>query len=93
MEAVAPFQDAIEIIKEEGGEIAKMCYQCGLCTGACPWNLVRSFIVRKATSFRGVAEPSFYRSLRCQRSLSPGPSPSEGPGEREGFVLIHSKDL
>jgi len=48
MSAIAPFQDAIDIIKEEGGEICKLCYQCGTCTSTCPWNLVRSFLVRKA---------------------------------------------
>ena len=47
MQAVAPFQEAIDIIKEEGGEICKLCYQCGTCTATCPWNTVRSFIVRK----------------------------------------------
>ncbi|UCB43898.1 MAG: (Fe-S)-binding protein [Dehalococcoidales bacterium] len=59
MEAVAPFQDAIDIIKEEGGEIAKMCYQCGLCTGTCPWNLVRSFLVRKAMHQAQLGLPDF----------------------------------
>ncbi|MCP4702141.1 MAG: 4Fe-4S dicluster domain-containing protein, partial [Gammaproteobacteria bacterium] len=24
----------------------KTCYQCGTCTGTCPWNLVRNFSVR-----------------------------------------------
>jgi Fe-S oxidoreductase len=47
MQAVAPFQEAIDIIKEEGGEICKLCYQCGTCTATCPWNTVRSFLVRK----------------------------------------------
>lgn len=48
MQALTPFQDAIDIINEEGGGISKLCYQCGTCTSTCPWNLVRSFIVRKA---------------------------------------------
>ena len=48
MQALTPFQDAIDIIKEEGGGVNKLCYQCGTCTSTCPWNLVRSFIVRKA---------------------------------------------
>jgi len=48
MQAIAPFQDAIDIIKEEGGDCCKLCYQCGICTATCPWNLVRSFMVRKA---------------------------------------------
>jgi len=47
MQAVSPFQEAIDIINEAGGEISRSCYQCGLCTGTCPWNLVRSFLVRK----------------------------------------------
>jgi Fe-S oxidoreductase len=47
MQAISPFQEAIDIIKEEGGEICKLCYQCGTCTATCPWNTVRSFLVRK----------------------------------------------
>jgi len=47
MEAVAPFKEAVDIIKDEGGDIFKLCYQCGICSATCPWNLVRSFIVRK----------------------------------------------
>jgi len=44
---VSPVKEAVDIIQEEGGEILKLCYQCGLCTTSCPWNLVRSFIVRR----------------------------------------------
>jgi len=44
---VSPIKEAVDIIKEEGGEILKLCYQCGICTASCPWNLVRSFIVRR----------------------------------------------
>ncbi len=47
MEAVAPYKEAADIIKEQGGDILKLCYQCGICSGTCPWNLVRSFIVRR----------------------------------------------
>jgi heterodisulfide reductase subunit C len=47
MTSVAPYKEVSEIINEEGGEILKLCYQCGLCSGACPWNQVRSFIVRR----------------------------------------------
>lgn len=53
MEIVAPFKDAIDAIKETGGEAFKLCYQCGLCDTVCPWNRVRNFsirnIVRQAT--------------------------------------------
>ena len=44
---VTPVKEAVDIIKEEGGDILKLCYQCGMCTAVCPWNLVRSFIVRR----------------------------------------------
>jgi len=47
MTAVSPYKEVSDIIKEKGGEVLKLCYQCGLCTGVCPWNLVRSFIVRR----------------------------------------------
>jgi len=47
MDVVNPFSEATEAIIEAGGEALKTCYQCGLCSATCPWNLVRSFIVRK----------------------------------------------
>ncbi len=47
MEIVSPFQDAIDIIKESGGEAFKYCYQCGTCDTVCPWNRVRNFSMRK----------------------------------------------
>lgn len=53
MEIVSPFKEAIDAIKEAGGEAFKFCYQCGLCDTVCPWNRVRNFsirhIVRQAT--------------------------------------------
>ena len=47
METVAPFKEIIEVIKENGGDAFKLCYQCGLCDTVCPWNRVRSFSMRK----------------------------------------------
>ena len=47
MEIVAPFKEAIDAIKETGGEAFKLCYQCGLCDTVCPWNRVRTFSIRK----------------------------------------------
>lgn len=46
-EAVEPFAEAIDIIREEGGEALKICYQCGLCSATCPWSMVKNFIVRR----------------------------------------------
>jgi len=47
MQPVTPLKEVVDIVKEEGGEILKLCYQCGTCTAVCPWNKVRSFIVRR----------------------------------------------
>jgi len=47
MQVTTPLKEVTDIIKEAGGEELKLCYQCGLCTGVCPWNIVRSFLVRR----------------------------------------------
>ncbi len=47
METIAPFIEVVEEIKEAGGEIFRLCFQCGLCDVVCPWNRVRRFSMRK----------------------------------------------
>ncbi|MGK2907956.1 MAG: (Fe-S)-binding protein, partial [Desulfuromonadales bacterium] len=47
METVTPEKEIIEVIKENGGDSFKYCYQCGLCDAVCPWNRVRPFSMRK----------------------------------------------
>jgi len=47
VETVAPFIEVIDEIKEAGGEVFKLCFQCGLCDVVCPWNRVRNFSMRK----------------------------------------------
>jgi len=53
VETVAPFIEVIDEIKDAGGEVFKLCFQCGLCDAVCPWNKVRPFsmrrIIREAT--------------------------------------------
>lgn len=44
---VIPFKEGADAIREAGGETFKLCFQCGLCTTTCPWNIVRSFIVHR----------------------------------------------
>ena len=56
---VTPSLEAADIIKEEGGEILKLCYQCGICTSTCPWNLVRSFLVRQVIHQSQLGVPDF----------------------------------
>lgn len=47
MEVIAPFIEASDMVAQESSGAFKKCYQCGLCTGTCPWNQVRDFFVRK----------------------------------------------
>ena len=47
METIAPFIEVLDEIEEAGGDIFKLCFQCGLCDTVCPWNKVRTFSMRK----------------------------------------------
>jgi len=47
VETIAPFLEVIDEIKEAGGDVFKLCFQCGLCDSVCPWNRVRPFSMRK----------------------------------------------
>ena len=43
----SPYKEIIDVIKANGGEAFKFCYQCGICDTVCPWNRVRTFSMRK----------------------------------------------
>jgi len=48
--SVVPDEETVETLMEMGDEdkpLFNMCYQCGTCTGTCPWGLVKGFVVRK----------------------------------------------
>ncbi len=47
MENLADYKEIIDVIKENGGDAFKRCFQCGLCDTVCPWNRVRNFSMRK----------------------------------------------
>ncbi|MFH0769025.1 MAG: (Fe-S)-binding protein [Chloroflexota bacterium] len=47
MKVVNPVREVADVLVDEGGKTFELCYQCGLCAGSCPWNLVRSFLPRK----------------------------------------------
>jgi len=47
VETIAPFLEVIDEINDAGGDIFKLCFQCGLCDTVCPWNQVRPFSMRK----------------------------------------------
>jgi len=72
VETIAPFKEAIDAIKEAGGEAFKLCYQCGLCDTVCPWNRVRNFsmrnIVRQATfGLPEIEGEDMWRCTTCGR--------------------------
>jgi Fe-S oxidoreductase len=47
VENVADYKEIVGVIKQNGGDAFKRCFQCGLCDTLCPWNRVRSFSMRK----------------------------------------------
>jgi len=47
VENVAEYKEIIDVIKTNGGDLFKRCFQCGLCDVVCPWNKVRTFSMRK----------------------------------------------
>ncbi len=46
MQAITPYFEVTEAIIEVGGEKLKACFQCGTCSGSCPWTPVNGFNVR-----------------------------------------------
>ncbi|RPH86965.1 MAG: (Fe-S)-binding protein [Desulfobacteraceae bacterium] len=72
METVAPYQEIIDVIKANGGDAFKRCFQCGLCDTVCPWNRVRNFsirkIVREATfGLTDIESEEIWRCTTCGR--------------------------
>jgi Fe-S oxidoreductase len=47
VETESPFIEVLEEIKEAGGGVYRLCFQCGMCDVVCPWNQVRNFSIRK----------------------------------------------
>jgi Fe-S oxidoreductase len=47
VENLADYKEIIDVIKENGGDAFKRCFQCGLCDTVCPWNRLRNFSMRK----------------------------------------------
>jgi len=44
---IAPYLEISQAIMEAGGEALKKCYQCGTCSGTCPWTPLTEFNIRK----------------------------------------------
>ncbi|MGC8491735.1 MAG: (Fe-S)-binding protein [Syntrophobacteraceae bacterium] len=72
METVTPEKEIIEVIKANGGDAFKYCYQCGLCDTVCPWNRVRAFsmrkVIRQATfGLTDIETEDIWRCTTCGR--------------------------
>jgi Fe-S oxidoreductase len=72
VETVVPYKEIIDVIKAQGGDAFKRCYQCGLCDSVCPWNRVRNFsmrkIVREATfGLTEIESEEIWRCTTCGR--------------------------
>ncbi|MFQ5483705.1 MAG: (Fe-S)-binding protein [Desulfobacterales bacterium] len=70
MENVEEYKEIVDLIKVNGGEAFKLCYQCGLCDAVCPWNRVRNFsmrrIVREATfGLTDIESDDIWRCTTC----------------------------
>ncbi|MCF6179924.1 MAG: (Fe-S)-binding protein [Geopsychrobacter sp.] len=71
MDTVVPENEIVEVIKENGGDSFKYCYQCGLCDAVCPWNRVRDFsmrkIIRQATfGLTEIDQEEMWRCTTCK---------------------------
>ena len=72
METVAPYKEIIDVIKANGGDAFKRCFQCGLCDVVCPWNRVTTFsmrkLVREATfGLTDIESEEMWRCTTCGR--------------------------
>jgi Fe-S oxidoreductase len=72
MESVADTKEIVDVLKDNGGEAFKFCYECGLCDAVCPWNRVRSFsmrkVVRQATfGLTEIENEEIWRCTTCGR--------------------------
>jgi Fe-S oxidoreductase len=74
MDAVTPFLEVTEAIKELGGEDLERCMQCATCSGVCPWNLVRYFsprgMIRLAQfGLEGFESEDLWRCVTCNNCV------------------------
>ena len=50
-QTVTPYLEMSRAIVDAGGEALKKCYQCGTCTGTCPWTPITHFNIRKLVRY------------------------------------------
>jgi Fe-S oxidoreductase len=72
VENLSDYREIVDVIKENGGDPVKRCYQCGLCDTVCPWNRVTAFsmrkIIREATfGMTEIESEEIWRCTTCGR--------------------------
>lgn len=72
MENLADYQEIVEVIRANGGEAFKRCFQCGLCDVVCPWNRFRPFSMRRivreaAFGLTDIESEDLWRCTTCGR--------------------------
>ncbi len=72
MENIADHKEIADVIKANGGEAFKLCFQCGLCDVVCPWNRVRPFSMRRivreaAFGLTDIESEDIWRCSTCGR--------------------------
>lgn len=72
MENLADYQEIVDLIRANGGEAFKRCFQCGLCDAVCPWNRFRAFSMRRivreaAFGFTDIESEDLWRCTTCGR--------------------------
>ncbi|MBN1364579.1 MAG: (Fe-S)-binding protein [Syntrophaceae bacterium] len=50
-QTVTPYLEMSKAIIDAGGDALKKCYQCGTCTGTCPWTPITHFNIRKLVRY------------------------------------------
>jgi Fe-S oxidoreductase len=90
VENLADYKEIADVIKENGGEAFKLCYQCGLCDVVCPWNRVRNFsmrkIIRQATfGLTDIESDDIWRCTTC--GLCPQQCPRDVKQIESGIAL------
>jgi len=90
VENLSDYKEIADVIKENGGEAFKLCYQCGLCDVVCPWNRVRNFsmrkIIRQATfGLTDIESDDIWRCTTC--GLCPQQCPRDVKQIESGVAL------
>jgi len=72
VENLADYQEIVDLIRANGGEAFKRCFQCGLCDAVCPWNRFRAFSMRRivreaAFGLTDIESEDLWRCTTCGR--------------------------